>query len=59
MKKYRFLILLILVVFSGCVIEADIFEEQNVFFVDRVIDGDTIELTNGTRIRYIGIDTRR
>ncbi len=23
----------------------------------RVIDGDTIELTNGERVRYIGIDT--
>jgi micrococcal nuclease len=25
--------------------------------VGRVIDGDTVELTTGTRIRYIGIDT--
>lgn len=25
--------------------------------VERVIDGDTIELTNGEKVRYIGIDT--
>lgn len=27
------------------------------FRVAKVIDGDTIELTNGKRVRYIGIDT--
>ncbi|MBI2007539.1 MAG: thermonuclease family protein [Candidatus Blackburnbacteria bacterium] len=27
------------------------------FLVSRVIDGDTIELAGGTRVRYIGIDT--
>ena len=26
-------------------------------FVERVIDGDTIELTTGEKVRYIGIDT--
>lgn len=33
--------------------------EQNKsnFIVSRVIDGDTVELSNGERIRYIGIDT--
>lgn len=30
---------------------------QNLYDVSRVIDGDTIELTNGERVRYIGIDT--
>lgn len=29
----------------------------NSFLVSRVIDGDTIELENGERVRYIGIDT--
>lgn len=29
----------------------------NTFLVTRVIDGDTIELENGERVRYIGIDT--
>ncbi len=27
------------------------------YLVSRVIDGDTIELSNGTKVRYIGIDT--
>ncbi|MBI4215651.1 MAG: thermonuclease family protein [Parcubacteria group bacterium] len=30
--------------------------EEN-FLVTQVIDGDTIELENGVRVRYIGIDT--
>lgn len=32
-------------------------EDQNLFFVVKVIDGDTIKLANGERVRYIGIDT--
>lgn len=31
--------------------------EQDVFVVTRVIDGDTIEIEGGQKIRYIGIDT--
>ena len=31
--------------------------EEGLFKVARVIDGDTIELENGERVRYIGIDT--
>ena len=31
--------------------------EKDVHKVARVIDGDTIELENGERVRYIGIDT--
>lgn len=30
---------------------------SNLYLVSRVIDGDTIELENGERVRYIGIDT--
>ena len=30
---------------------------SDLFFVSRVIDGDTIELENGEKVRYIGIDT--
>ena len=32
-------------------------EIKDTFLVKRVIDGDTIELNNGGRVRYIGIDT--
>lgn len=31
--------------------------EQSSFLVTRVIDGDTIELETGQKVRYIGIDT--
>jgi len=30
---------------------------HNYYTVSRVVDGDTIELSNGERVRYIGIDT--
>ena len=32
-------------------------EDDEKFLVVRVIDGDTIELENGNKVRYIGIDT--
>lgn len=31
--------------------------ESDYFFVKRIIDGDTIEVSDATRVRYIGIDT--
>lgn len=36
--------------------EAEV-KEDNTFLVTRVIDGDTIEIEGGQRVRYIGIDT--
>lgn len=32
-------------------------KEADLYYVKRVIDGDTILLANGQRVRYIGIDT--
>lgn len=32
-------------------------ETSTLFLVKRVVDGDTIELDNGEKVRYIGIDT--
>lgn len=32
-------------------------ENESQLYVSRVIDGDTIELSNGEKIRYIGINT--
>lgn len=54
MRRYlTFLFLLsITTVLAGCV--ADI---ENQVRVVRVIDGDTIEIEGGERVRYIGIDT--
>jgi len=34
----------------------DIDEANNTFYVSRIIDGDTIELSNGERVRLIGIN---
>jgi len=42
-------VFLVIIIF-GCI-------EEKEFIVSRVIDGDTIELTNGITIRYIGINT--
>ena len=54
--------LLILVVSSGCSIYPivkDIFKEPEFerSLVTKVIDGDTIELEDGRRVRYLGINT--
>ena len=32
-------------------------ENKNLILVNRIIDGDTIELANGEKVRYIGINT--
>ncbi|MFC1496298.1 thermonuclease family protein [Candidatus Margulisiibacteriota bacterium] len=32
-------------------------QSDDLFMVKRVVDGDTIKLTNGEKVRYIGIDT--
>jgi len=37
--------------------EANSTESSKIYTVERVIDGDTIKLTNGERVRLIGIDT--
>ena len=54
MRRYQaFLFLLsITTVLAGCV--ADIEDQVRVV---RIIDGDTIEIEGGERVRYIGIDT--
>lgn len=31
--------------------------KSRLFYVERVIDGDTIKLSNGGRVRFIGVDT--
>jgi micrococcal nuclease len=49
--RYSILTLVLLLVISLAI------AGENVFKVKRVIDGDTIELENGEKVRYIGIDT--
>lgn len=50
--KHRVLFLLVLLLLTGCAPEAEV--EARVV---QVIDGDTIEIAGGFRVRYIGIDT--
>ena len=45
------ILLFLLPALPGCA------EEGDIYFVKRVIDGDTIELHNKERVRLIGIDT--
>ncbi len=42
----------------GCERDADSASSaKNEYFVKNIVDGDTLELLNGKRVRYIGIDT--
>lgn len=52
LQIYSYFILL--VIFTGC---GPASQKGYYAAVDRVIDGDTIKLINGERVRYIGIDT--
>ena len=54
MHVFRYLVLLLLVVFLFPACQHQPFDTYKVV---RVVDGDTIVLANGERIRYIGIDT--
>ncbi len=65
-KNSLLFIIILLVVTTGCSIDYlvndilnDIFKESEFEYalVTKVIDGDTIELEDGRRIRYLGIDT--
>ncbi|MFH1305453.1 MAG: thermonuclease family protein [Candidatus Omnitrophota bacterium] len=40
---------------TGCARQSSAAQAE--YIVKKVIDGDTIELSNGSRVRYIGIDT--
>ena len=53
-SKNRWLYYLIIILFLFFYFQS---EEKGVYLVARIIDGDTIELSNGEKVRYIGIDT--
>ncbi|MBU0683982.1 MAG: thermonuclease family protein [Candidatus Omnitrophota bacterium] len=56
-KKTCFFLVVTVITFlyaAGCVTASS---ESQIYFVKRIIDGDTIELTNRKLVRYIGIDT--
>lgn len=61
-RNLRFNSLVLVIVFAvmGCNSSTEPFDTQDGFEmarVSRVIDGDTVELTDGRRIRYLEIDT--
>ncbi|MFH1797818.1 MAG: thermonuclease family protein [Candidatus Omnitrophota bacterium] len=57
-KLQKFTFFLLILTLAGCLkSDSKQLQSQKAFFVSRVIDGDTIELSTGKRIRYIGIDT--
>ena len=43
--------------FAVLIFTAGGFAETKHYFVSRVIDGDTVKLADGSKVRYIGIDT--
>ncbi|MFZ5424570.1 MAG: thermonuclease family protein [Patescibacteria group bacterium] len=57
-SKYKIYVL-ILLLFLAYLFPSLTFTVDNTseFVVSRVIDGDTVELSNGQKVRYIGIDT--
>lgn len=55
-RKITFCVIFLLtipVALTGCIKPSD----RSEYFVKSVIDGDTIELANGKKVRYIGINT--
>ncbi|MDI3543444.1 MAG: micrococcal nuclease [Candidatus Atribacteria bacterium] len=53
-SKNKWLYYLIIILFLFFYFQS---EKEGTYLVTRVIDGDTIELANGEKVRYIGIDT--
>lgn len=53
-SKNRWLYYLIIILFLFFYFQS---EKEGTYLVTRVIDGDTIELSNGEKVRYIGVDT--
>jgi micrococcal nuclease len=53
MKTKIYFLIVFLLLIAGCATG----ERSAEFFVSKVIDGDTIQLSNGKSVRYIGIDT--
>lgn len=56
MKRLLFILVLILVLISGCS-EVTVVKYADCNLASRVIDGDTFVLQDGSRVRLIGMDT--
>jgi len=57
MKTIRIVCSFIIYLSLGLALSCTESEAENWFFVKSVCDGDTIVMADGTRVRYIGIDT--
>ena len=56
--KMKYLILLTLLLISGCSITGStVLKLEGPYTVTKVVDGDTLDLNNGDRIRFSGINT--
>lgn len=56
MKKHKliFILIIISIIFSGCVSLTQTNENAE---ISRIVDGDTVEISSGEKIRLIGVDT--
>jgi len=50
------LAVLLIVLTCGCIQSETVYQSQESFTVTKVIDGDTIEIDTGERIRLLGLD---
>ena len=56
-NKIKSLIILVVTLIISYFYPSNLTEQNKNIIVSKVIDGDTIELNTGERLRYIGIDT--
>jgi micrococcal nuclease len=58
-RKILYILIFLIVIFFGSkeLLAQNINKTNNFYKVKRVIDGDTIQLENGQKVRYIGINT--
>ncbi|MBI2507616.1 thermonuclease family protein [Candidatus Woesearchaeota archaeon] len=57
MKHWRFIFLIFIFLASGCITGSTVRELNGPFLVTKVVDGDTLDLSNNERIRMSGINT--
>jgi len=57
MKYEKIIFSLVIIVFLSCCFQERIEYISEVYFVERIIDGDTFVLTDGKHVRLIGINT--
>ncbi len=56
-KTIKAFIVILVALIISYIYPTSLNKNENNYFVSKVIDGDTIELNSGQRLRYIGIDS--